>query len=304
MARWKLDDPADEGFVEWTTGEPVKLSRLGVQPDLDTLWGLLRSLDFRVCGSALANLQWVRDPALRSRPTSGFSNAHWAHGWMCAFKGEGHDSLVSRRWLERGPWKLLRDEALDLSVVLFHDPDERDPAVTWAQAQPAHTRMGSGDRGGFIREGRGPNGSFAAVGGYRLRSALRGVYVPVERTFWITVVDRQISEREMLDACAHRLHGRDHPDKPVDHVAFVFADEAVARAHMHALWLRDLQCWTVRNGEQVRLDTDYRPAPPQRPAWVAAWEARQARRGAGTPSAAVRSWGYAATSLWGKLGSP
>ncbi|HBE33637.1 MAG TPA: hypothetical protein DD990_20560, partial [Cyanobacteria bacterium UBA11368] len=45
----------------------------------------------------------------------GFIDGHGGHGWACAFKGEGHNHLVSRRWLEYGPWRLLRDEENDIS---------------------------------------------------------------------------------------------------------------------------------------------------------------------------------------------
>src|SRR5690606_11851077 len=48
-----------------------------------------------------------------------FADMHYPHGWACAFKGPGHDRLVSRRWLEHGPWRLIRDNENDVSFVQF-----------------------------------------------------------------------------------------------------------------------------------------------------------------------------------------
>ena len=273
-ALWRYQDMAREGMVSWRVRDPVKLSRLGVRADVDTAFRLLRALDFRVCGSGPANMQWIRNPVLEEKYVYGFSNAHFGHGWMCAFRGEGHDSLVSRRWLRYGPWKLLRDEAHDISLVLFHDPDEADPAVTIDQAFAGHRRMGNSNTGGFIREGSDKQGNFHATGGYRYRNDLRGIYVAEDRTFRIVVAGRDVPQREMLDACAYRLHQRDDPEQPIANVAYVFVEEERARAHLHELWLRGLECRAIIRGEEVRLDLDYDPPPPEPPAWVRAWDAR------------------------------
>ena len=177
---------------------------------------------------------------------------------MCAFKGAGHDRLVSRRWLTHGPWALLRRERDDVSVVLFHNT-EADPQTAFDQAMPAHERMGISPRGGYL---------------YReqdYKHDLDGRYFDADRSFRMVVDGRQVSEEEMLDLCAFR---RDS-DKPIDVAGFVFPDEAEARAHLHELWLRELACWTFIAGQQVRIDLDYSPAL-DRPDWVAEVEARYA----------------------------
>ena len=79
----------------------------------------------------------------------GFLDSHFDHGWGCALKGAGHDHLVSRRWLEYGPWRLIRDEENDISLVQFHDL-EADAITALEQAKPGHKRMGVSDTGGFI----------------------------------------------------------------------------------------------------------------------------------------------------------
>lgn len=78
-----------------------------------------------------------------------FGDGHYGHGWGCAFKGDGHRNLVSRRWLEHGPWQLVRG-ANDVSLVLFHDLNA-DPATALEQAKPSHQRMGISPEGGYIQ---------------------------------------------------------------------------------------------------------------------------------------------------------
>lgn len=277
MAKWDRLNLKNEGFVSWRSRQPVKVSRLGVQIDLTLAWTLLRQLDFRVCGSCPNDNTWNQDDTVR-QVYAGFSDGHYTHGWMCAFRGDGHDSVVSRRWLEYGPWILLRDEDHDISLILFHDPDERDPHTQAEQAASGHVRMGIHDRGGFIQQGDDPEtGNFQATGGYRTHADLRGFYVASDRTFRIVVAGREVSQREMLDACAYRLHHRADAEQPVENVAFVFPEPERARAHLHELWLRELQCRTFEDGREVRLDLDYSPTPPEPPAWARAWVARQAK---------------------------
>jgi len=281
-ARWARGDMSNQGAVSWRSCQPVGLSRLGRLPDVALALQLLLRQDFRVCSSSGSDGTWSQDRSLRRQLVYGFDNGHYSHGWMCAFRGEGHDSLVSRRWLDHGPWALIRDEEHDISLILFHDPDERDPYIQAEQALPGHIRMGNHDEGGFIREGVDPEtGAFRATGGYRFRNDLQGIYVAADRTFRIIVTGRDVSQREMLDAAAYRLHQRDDPDHPVDNVAFIFMEAERAHAHLHQLWLRELQCRTIVAGEEVRLDADYHAEPPTPPEWVQHWRARQRADDAG-----------------------
>jgi hypothetical protein len=44
-------------------------------------------------------------------------------------------------------------------------------------------------------------------------------------------------------------------------------DRGDAEAHLHELWLRELECWYVDERGKHRLDVDYHPTP-QSPTWV------------------------------------
>ncbi|MGZ5967955.1 MAG: hypothetical protein ACXWUG_14720 [Polyangiales bacterium] len=181
----------------------------------------------------------------------GFSDGHYPHGWACAFRGEGHRRLVSQRWLDHGPWHLTR--AGDLSFVAFHDP-AADASLALAQARPGHERMGITNSGGFIQTE------------YVYEHELVGSHLPRLRQQRIIAARRDVSELEMLDACAARLERR--WQHPVDTVAYAFLEEERARRHLHELWLRDLWCLAVIEGDEQRLDADYAPAPTP-PEWCA-----------------------------------
>lgn len=180
-----------------------------------------------------------------------FSRNHWPHGWGCAFKRGGHRRLVSRRWLDHGPWKLWRGRD-DLSLVQFHDL-EADAATALAQAKPGHVRMGISNSGGFLQKG------------YVYEQPPQGLYSPAERKLRIVVTGREVSEVEMLDACAARHYQALGADQPLDSIAYIFIDQATAQRHLHELWLRELECYAIVDGKEIRLDENYHPpfAPPE-----------------------------------------
>lgn len=186
-------------------------------------------------------------------PTYGFSDLHHPYTWGCVFKGRGHERLVSRRWLDHGPWRVLRGPN-DTTLVQFHDL-AADAAVAFEQAYPAQERMGISDTGGFLQTN------------YVYSQDIAGLYPADERTLEFVIHTGGVSELAMLDVCALRAAG--DPARPVERIAYVFIDEQVARAHLHQLWLRELECWTFVDGEKVRLDADYHPQPTP-PAWVQA----------------------------------
>lgn len=194
-----------------------------------------------------------------------FGDGHVQLGVAAAFRGEGHTNhLVSRRWLEFGPWALLRLENHDLTFCVFYDPDltdaPEDIALAVDQAYPGHERMGISPVGGYL------------FGDHDYEGPIEGTYLTESRRFVRVVHGRDLSQREMLDAAAFRRDSRD-TDTPIERFSYVFMEEEVAREHLHELWLRELECFAIIAGREVRLDEDYRPdrSPPD---WAVAVEAK------------------------------
>jgi hypothetical protein len=250
-------------FADFDPERMLSLKRgiivIGETPDAprsaEWMLSVLASLDFTI--SAMRSLfeEW-RDPPFDYDAPS-FGNLQEKLGWGCAFRGEGQKRLVSRRWLDFGPWRLLRGPG-DTSLVQFHDL-EADAATALAQARPGHDRMGFSNHGGFIpRE-------------YVPENPIDGLYEPAERKLKVLVHGRDVSQGEMLDACSARFHQALGPARPIEKVAYVFAEEERARAHVHELWLRDLECWTFVAGREKRIDTEHHPTPVK-PDWVLALE--------------------------------
>jgi hypothetical protein len=237
-------------YVSYTKGTIAKIGVPGAPKSLPATLQLLEALPFELCTFASIH-GWTVDG--RRYTGESFSELHFPHGWGCAFKGKGHDRLVSRRWLDFGPWRLHRG-AQDTSLVQFHDL-AADAQTAFAQARPGHRRMGISDEGGFIQAR------------YTYAFDIDGVYEPAERRLRVLVHGREVSQREMLDACAVRHYQALGPQRPLTSVAYLFADEAQARRHLHELWLRALECAAVIDGRELRLDAQYSPVP-QKPAWV------------------------------------
>jgi len=205
-------------------------------------------------------------------PTYGFANSHTRLGWGCAFKGAGHDRLVSRRWLDFGPWRVMRCPG-DMTIVQFHDLTLSDAADALAQALPGHERMGISDIGGFIQ---GPSAAGRGIKYVVAEKLPEGLYDAATRTLEVVVPPgRTISQGEMQDACAYRLNKRHDKAKPIERIAYVFIDEENASAHLHELWLREFEVWTVEGGEKRRIDLDYNPKPNP-PEWVRSLQGRGA----------------------------
>jgi hypothetical protein len=179
---------------------------------------------------------------------------HFPLGWGCAFKGKGHEKLVGRRWLVQGPWLNIREDH-DTTLVQFHDLNA-DADTAFEQARLGHERMASPDAGGFIFDD------------YEYEYDLKGLYSISQRKLKIIVIDREISQREMLDARASVIRQKGGVENPLDNVAYIFVEgKAVAQKYLHDLWLHGLECWAIDEGVEVRLDLDYRPTPVK-PEWV------------------------------------
>jgi hypothetical protein len=221
----------------------------------DTLDALVALRHDVVCIGALYQEEWA---TLDVRRWS-FSRQHVDHGWGCLFRGAGHDRLVSRRWLDFGPWRVVYLPN-DTTFIQFHDLAITDPMEAYEQAKVGHQRMGIDPIGGYI-QGIDPT----------VIAQVRGFYAPDQRRLEIVVAPRiEVSQQEMRVACALRLHHRltNQAQGRVEQIAYVFIDRVDAEAHLHELWLRELECWYVDERGKHRLDAEYHPTPTP-PAWVA-----------------------------------
>ncbi|MFC7328417.1 hypothetical protein [Marinactinospora rubrisoli] len=203
----------------------------------------LGSIPFEVASFGTRHDEWIGDPD--PYYAAGFGNHHLPHGWACAFRGEGHRNLVSRRWLETGPWRVLRGPH-DTTLVQFHDLS-LDAEAALDQAVPAHEHMGISPKGGYLQTP------------YVYRHDLKGLYDENRHVLKIVVLGRTVPAVEMRDACAARRDNALGPDRPIDNVAFIFPDPEEARAHLPRLWPYELECWTIIDGVETRLDTDQPP---------------------------------------------
>jgi hypothetical protein len=255
-ARWELPGEEKSYSISITPRSELTILKLpeGFISTQDAL-AALELLSFEVCvlGPAFFD-EWVA----ADYPRWGFDRGMIDLGWGCAFRGAGHDRLVSRRWLDFGPWRVIR-QSNDTTLVQFHDLAITDPAEAYEQARVGHERMGISPTGGYIAwhlEGL-------------LKGAGQGIYTPEDRLLEVVVgPGNEVKQSEMLCNAALRLHHRTASSAtPVERVAYVFVDEADARAHLHELWLRELECWLVDDKGKRRLDLDYHPVPNP-PAWV------------------------------------
>jgi len=245
----------------------LKIGNQAIPVAISDILGILRLVDFDVAGVApLRQEHQPKEPqwpdTVNGASRRSFSEGHYIHGFAAAFRGDvGHKRLVSRRWLEHGPWRVIRDEALDISFVQFHEIDA-PMGLDAEQAWPGHHRMGLDEDGGYTS----PN--------HAIRLFKPSFYDPDTRTSIVIVpAGRAVSHDEMLEAAAVRAN-QPYPDLVIDQVAFVFANEADARLHLHDLWLRGLEVRAITPTGEVRLDDDYYADPPPKPDWVAREQAR------------------------------
>jgi hypothetical protein len=259
-----------DGRVKW---EPSQL-QLGFLPQSDELvvvsipvdqvtllaaLELIEPLPFELCtfGAAFFD-EWIAADYERW----GFSRRHIDFGWGCAFRGAGHDRVVSRRWLEYGPWRVIR-RPNDTTLIQFHDLTLTDPAEAYKQAKVGHPRM----REGFLYHNYED-----------FMDNVRGIYLPEQQRLEIVVAPGITVDPESFYCAAavrhyYRTHpnaGHNPPPDKIGHiktVAYVFVDEPQARAHLHQVWLHEFECILSDGNGIRRIDDTYHPTPNP-PAWV------------------------------------
>jgi hypothetical protein len=240
--------------VEWGEHEQVSRNRTAVgfdfpidlQVEPGAILSFLAPLPLELFVLSTLRHYWLENDYF----APAISADHALLGSGMLFKGLGHEhSIVSRRWLEHGPFRTTRGPE-DTTFVQFHDFAAGGEA-SLEQVKPAHEWIVAG----FLR----PK--------HRFQHDIKGIYTKDDRLLRVVVNDRQVTDEELLDACAVRRNGHDDPAKPIDNIAYVFVDESAARAHLEALWLRGLECRVADGRGERRLDADYQPAI-KRPAWV------------------------------------
>jgi hypothetical protein len=249
LASWTPPD-SRRGDARWIRVTPdegwVAAALPGAAATLDDAIALIEAMPFEVL--SLATL-WPDEWAAAGAETASFGDGHVDHGWACAFRGAGHDRLVSRRWLAHGPWHRVIERPGDLTIVQFHDL-AATPAAAYTQARPGHLWLGRDAESGYLPHD------------YDFTGDVKGLYLADRKTLEIVVPPGDAIELEqMRDACAIRARHRAAPPKvkPIERIAFVFLDEEDARAHLEDLWLRELECWYAAPEAKHRLDVGYTP---------------------------------------------
>lgn len=167
-------------------------------------------------------------------------------GWGIVLKGQGHDRwIASRRWLEYGPYRVIYGP-YDTTLVQFHDGTGR-----LDQVREAHEWIASG----LLR----PR--------HLYEHAVKGDYSEYDGLLRVHVKGREVTDRELLDATAARRDRQSDATRPLRNIAYVFDDASQARAHLDALWLRELECHAIVDGKLRRLDDTYFRRVSQ-PDWV------------------------------------
>jgi hypothetical protein len=174
---------------------------------------------------------------------------HFELGWGVAFRGPGHDVMMSRRWLARGPWRTIERPG-DLTIVQVHPLDAPREEIE------ALVRIASAalywPTGGEVSRRPDP---------------VNGLYTAATRLFEIVVPPNAAVSTEQMNS-ARALRDPYKAIDPVERVAFVFIDEADARRQLDDLWVRGLEVWYVDGSGRHRVDDTYKPPPHPKPTWI------------------------------------
>lgn len=247
---------ADQGMVI-LRADHVHLTLPEVRVDPSALVKALAAVPFELASFTTLYPAWARGEAGPRYYGPNWGDKHTPLGWGCAFRGAGHDRLVSRRWLDAGPWRVLH-AANDTTMVQFHELTD-EPADALQQAMPGHRLMSLDDEGGVLQKP------------YLFTTDLRSLYSKQQQTLIFTVKGRRLSAVEMRDAAAARILQPFGAEVPIKNCAFVFFAEDDAHAELDELWLRGLEVRLVgKDGLERRIDGGYRPRARSKPAWVVA----------------------------------
>lgn len=247
----ELVDTVDDLAVSW--GEEARLQRNRAR---DRLY--LHRSRYEVSAEALVEL--LRDMPFEACTTSTLDPTWWQghdsiHGWAFALKGAGH-RLVSRRVVDRGPWRLHRDG--DLTVFQFHDLGV-DEATALAQAAPGHALLAPMWLGGHYA---GQSWAFKS-NAYDYKPQF---YERETQTSVLLFHEGEAPRRTIGIAAGSRIHQLFA--EQVSQVRFVYMDEESARKQLETLWLYAIESYAMTYSGETRIDTDYVPSEVVLPLWV------------------------------------
>ncbi|MBK7585210.1 MAG: hypothetical protein IPI67_34110 [Myxococcales bacterium] len=230
----------------------VKISLEGQLIEPVALLGKLAQVPFDLAAFTSFHHDWASGRMDEVYRGPSFGKLHSPLGWGCAFRGQGHQRMLSRRWLEFGPWRILHADP-DTTLLQFFDLTA-DASAALAQARIGHERLIAG----FLPEADPED------------IDLQGLYSRHQRKLIITVKARTISAKELREAAIVRRFQSFGEDKPIDNIVYVFVDEAEAMQHLEAMWFHGFEVRLIGDdGQERRIDEGFEPRV-QRPAWVPA----------------------------------
>jgi hypothetical protein len=242
---------AGEGYLNIKRNEIVLFGLSSYDIQVQPVLEMLGKFSFEIASFGTLYPEWLNPITPYEAPS--FGRFHLPHGWACAFKGKGYDHLVSKKWLDYGPWKQHKGKD-DIQLIQFHALDI-DPITAIEQARQGHSLMGISNDGGFIQYD------------YAYKYNNEGLYDTADKKIKVVVHGKDIPNRQLLDACAARLYQPLGFDKPINNIVYVFMEEEPARRHVHQIWLRDLECRMISKGREEIISDNYDPQQVK-PDWV------------------------------------
>lgn len=233
----------EDAILEYSRNrDHMMLHRSRYEVSAEALVELLRNMPFEACTTSTLDPTW-------------WQGHDSIHGWAFALKGTGH-RLVSRRVVDRGPWRLHRDG--DLTVFQFHDLGV-DEATALAQAAPGHALLAPMWLGGHYA---GQSWAFKS-NAYDYKPQF---YERETQTSVLLFHEGEAPRRTIGIAAGSRIHQLFA--EQVSQVRFVYMDEESARKQLEILWLYAIESYSMSGNSEIRIDTGYAPLEVDLPSWV------------------------------------
>jgi len=250
---FKADWP-DGSYVHVNDRDLVSISTRNFQLDVLEVIAPLSNVDFHAAN--VASIRWWDNPKGPAYKAPRGTVGTLPLGFAVAYRGKGHDRAMSRRWLDRGPWRVLLG-ANDTTLLQFHD-ESADVVTSLEQAKPCHAQMSDRAQAPL------PLRDAYAAGAV----PVQGTYLALERKYRISVAGRKVSRLEMREVVAARYYQLLGSDRPVDNVMYSFMDKAELDEALPDLWLYGLEARYRDAAGPHRMDDKYVPPPYEKPDWV------------------------------------